>query len=215
MALYKFSNVDNLSLPPETTEQTLLLLDPLNVGAVSQALHHLYDLIYSPRRVDPRVQPKAEFREIVDARSDVESHARQANGDAGCETRPITSGDRSRTLHTMLKPVTNVTPFRLSEDLLKEKMSAKWMWVTAEYGKGACLDPILVSDDDDPGKTSLNNLETYLVLSLANRRMNRCRWRTTMPPHPHSHLRTTSYSDIELEFHALLHTYLTPYDRTE
>ncbi|KAK1215931.1 hypothetical protein PQX77_021443 [Marasmius sp. AFHP31] len=142
---------------------------------------------------------KAEIQEIVKPRSDVESHARQANGDAGCETRSITSGDRSRTLRTLL---TNVTPFRLSEDLLKDKMLAKWMWVTAEYGKGACLDPILVSGDDDPGTTLPNNRETYSVLSLANRWLNWCMQRTTMPLHPHSHLRTTSHSKIEPESRA-------------
>ncbi|KAK1231211.1 hypothetical protein PQX77_005681 [Marasmius sp. AFHP31] len=42
------------SLPPETIEQILLLLDPLDVGAVSQTSHHFYDLIYSPcSRIPP------------------------------------------------------------------------------------------------------------------------------------------------------------------
>ncbi|KAK1231250.1 hypothetical protein PQX77_005634 [Marasmius sp. AFHP31] len=161
-------------------EQTPLLLDPLDTLVLSEfdkpapleepppisTIQRSDDLLHITWKA---FDWKAEIRETVKARSDMESHARRANGNTGYEMRPITSDDRSRTLHTMLKPVTNVTPFRLSEDVLKDKISAKWMWVAAESRKGACLDPISVFDDDDPEKISLNNHETYLVLSLANR----------------------------------------------
>ncbi|KAJ8079994.1 hypothetical protein PM082_016820 [Marasmius tenuissimus] len=250
-------------------EQILLLLDPLDVGAVSQASHYFYDLIYSscPRRPPCSVNPinqylwrnlyltqsfdnpttcytslgrrmvdseegeefdwKTELQEIMRARTIVESYTRRANGDISHSPKSITSDDRSRSLRTLLKLVTNVPPLRSSQDLLKDdKISANLMWVAAECRRGAFLDPISVTndDDDDIGEdTSTSRQQRNMLGSVFGESPmqvdddddNATPTPTPTPtPAPET---IDSFSETELQLRARLHTHLglTPYDWTE
>ncbi|KAF9263005.1 hypothetical protein L218DRAFT_375211 [Marasmius fiardii PR-910] len=158
------------SFPPELLEQLLLLLDPLDVSALSQTSRLFHTLVYHPP--DQHLWRNLYLAQGLDDPTlcfsplghrflgSPESRAQSFNwkkelqevifARTVVEKGPAKWGreDRKRALKTLLKLITYVPPLELrEEDMNSDKMSSNLMWVAAECRKGALVDPDFQGED--------------------------------------------------------------------